>query len=635
MNESLNSTPHNDHNDDPLLRQAKLILPIVTHIIALAVYLIPLYNGGPDNGGNEAVLDEIHMFKEGFEDVRGTSPMLDLLRNDYWGRPMSGVDSHKSWRPFSVLFLRWVNSYGWSDSDHNVLKLVLKDDIFFHRFVSAMLHATTAECVSIVGCRLFARSRRRCGSKEEVEEVDGWVMLMLRTLMKLLFSLHPCHVEAVANVANRPHVLALLASMLSIDSQSHIFVVFLSLVVGFTCAETFIFQTPAIILSMVAVHWRQKYDLTWASLLRTAIDLRIRIGLVIILTASYLGGRYYYDTLDINTGLIRKAENAFFDFEGLERFLSFSWVTAIHIGKAFSFDPIGLSHEYGFDCVRKLSDFNDIRLIYPSSVALTFVIIGLASLYNGVSSSVDFTVFLSWVATLFPICGILKVGTFISDRLAFAASFAFCVYGSHAIIHTSRLFSRLKLFTPLIILYCIHLAKKVCLRTDEWTANLKLMESSLKTCPRSAKSNLEMSKIYSGLYPEKFNLTHAEMLIRRAGEIDPNFCDVHWQLTQLLIKKVQLNPYAFNISTQIEAEDHLSESILCKFTSNGAISLWNQYWNVQNGNHEKNFLMRRQKQMLYVNNRIREMKEEEEKRKSEEEAKLLQNSESSDRHGEL
>ena len=521
-----------------------------------------------------------------------------------------------------MLLLRWVNSYGWCDSDWNVLRWVLKDDIFFHRFVSVMLHATTAERVSIVGCRLFAR-----------KGVDGWGMVLLRSLIKVLFSLHPCHVEAVANVANRPHVLALLASMLAIDVRSHIFVVFLSLVVGFTCAETFIFQTPAIILSMVAVHWRQKYDLTWDSLRRTAIDLRIRIGLVIILTASYLGGRYYYDTLDINTGLIRKAENAFFDFEGVERFLSFSWVTVIHIGKAFSFDPIGFSHEYGFDCVRKLSDFDDIRLIYPLSVVLAFVITGLASLYNGVSSSVDFTVFLSWVATLFPICGILKVGTFISDRLAFAASFAFCVYGSHAIIHTSRSFSRLKLLTPLIFLYCLHLAKKVCLRTDEWTANLKLMESSLKTCPRSAKSNLEMSKIYSGLYPEKFNLTHAEMLIRRAGEIDPNFCDVHWQLTQLLIKKAQLNPYTFDISTQIETEDHLSESILCKFTSDGAIPLWNQYWNVQNGNREKNFLMRRQKQMMYVNNRIREMKEEEEKR--EEEGKVLQNSENSDRHGEL
>ena len=563
------------------------------------------------------------MFHKNFEDVRGTGPILNLLKNDYWGRPMSRMDSHKSWRPFSVLLLRWVNSYGWCDSDWNVLRWVLKDDIFFHRFVSVMLHATTAECVSIVGCRLFARKG----------VVDGWGMVLLRSLIKVLFSLHPCHVEAVANVANRPHVLALLASMLAIDLRSHIFVVFVSLVVGFTCAETFIFQTPAIILSMVAVHWRQRYDLTWASLGRTAIDLRIRIGLVIILTASYLGGRYYYDTLDINTGLIRKAENAFFDFEGVERFLSFSWVTVIHIGKAFSFDPIGFSHEYGFDCVRKLSDFDDIRLIYPLLVVLAFVVTGLASLYNGVSSSVDFTVFLSWVATLFPICGILKVGTFISDRLAFAASFAFCVYGSHAIIHTSRLFSRLKLLTPLLFLYCLHLAKKVCLRTDEWTANLKLMESSLKTCPRSAKSNLEMSKIYSGLYPEKFNLTHAEMLIRRAGEIDPNFCDVHWQLTQLLIKKAQLNPYTFDISTQIETEDHLSESILCKFTSDGAIPLWNQYWNVQNGNREKNFLMRRQKQMMYVNNRIREMKEEEEKR--EEEGKVLQNSENSDRHGEL
>lgn len=105
-----------------------VIIPIVTHGIAIWVYFAPIYYAELQ----EKVLDEIHILSDGFADVQGTSPWMDVFKNDYWGRPMSMFDSHKSWRPFSVLLFRWLNL--------DVVNTTL-DRVFVHRYVRAsMLH---------------------------------------------------------------------------------------------------------------------------------------------------------------------------------------------------------------------------------------------------------------------------------------------------------------------------------------------------------------------------------------------------------------------------------------------------------------------------------------------------------------
>ena len=41
-------------------------------------------------------------------DVLGTNSLLDLLKNDFWGMPMSEKLSHKSYRPLTTLTFRYV-----------------------------------------------------------------------------------------------------------------------------------------------------------------------------------------------------------------------------------------------------------------------------------------------------------------------------------------------------------------------------------------------------------------------------------------------------------------------------------------------------------------------------------------------
>ena len=70
-------------------------------------------------------------------------------------------------------------------------------------------------------------------------------------------------------------------------------------------------------------------------------------------------------------------------------------------------------------------------------------------------------------------------------------------------VHTKAKRNHTLLIKMVIIFYLCagDLAKRTHNRVAEWMDSVPLLESSLRSCPRSTKSNLEMSKIYSGLVP--------------------------------------------------------------------------------------------------------------------------------------
>ena len=97
-----------------------------------------------------------------------------------------------------------------------------------------------------------------------------------------------------------------------------------------------------------------------------------------------------------------------------------------------------------------------------------------------------------------------------------------------------------------------------------------LFTSSLKACPRSIKSNLEASKLYSGLVPQMLDLDKALSLIKNAQSIDPTYCDVHMQYAHVYFQQEKL----------ISFEQELVEALLCPFSMGQAMTNWNQYWEV-------------------------------------------------------
>jgi hypothetical protein len=236
-----------------MLQYLNAIVPIITHLVAIGVYFIPLRAGHPIY---ERTLDEMHILGYDQKDVRGESTLRDVFLNDYWGRPMTKPDSHKSWRPMGILTFRWLKQNLGYDVDDLTFPylaifgkiITIQNEIFIARMVTVIIHAALAEMISLLACSLFYPKQRINSS---------YRILLMRSITKLCFALHPTHVEAVANGANRPHVLAIVCSILAMDCNSSLVVSMVVLAMGLMCSETAIFQTPAIILTMTLVHWKR------------------------------------------------------------------------------------------------------------------------------------------------------------------------------------------------------------------------------------------------------------------------------------------------------------------------------------------------------------------------------------------
>ncbi|KAL7434211.1 hypothetical protein ACHAXM_003933 [Skeletonema potamos] len=570
-------------------------------------------------------------------------------------------------------------------------ELTSTSELFIHRFVNVWIHAVLVQLVGVVAQLLFATTTATttaAGEKNiannshhhQQQQKQRRLQQYTQYMAQILFAFHPTHVEAVANVANRPHILALLLNVTIVDPTIPFLAVGMFSAAGLLSSETGIFHYPAIVLMMTAIQYRREWMLLkekeeegkgvvdngsssfdkqeeekektkkknhqelkspTSLLLKTFFTLLPRYILLVMTSASYLLYRYINGSLKIPDGLIRPAENPFYhkidngQWTNLHRIINYSYVLSLHIMKSFGVEIIGYSHEYGFDCIPEIrlpiiqqtsasSWSMDLRVLLPVLLMLFFIGLVVWAWYGWNSRRQDknddarstkqqskqlhhhhyqqqqqhdriqrmllVLTFFAWLATLFPIAGFLKVGTFVADRLVVASTFGTCIFAGRLIAlwlaveddnddssdnerHRSSLPIHPKTIikhTILLYLCTNHLAKQTHNRTSEWMDAISLMTSSLKACPRSIKSNLEASKIYSSLVPHMFDFDKAHSLIKTAQSIDPTYCDVHLQYSYVY----------FQQENYIAVEKELVEALLCPFTMGQAMTNWNRYWKV-------------------------------------------------------
>jgi len=537
----------------------KILLTCV-HLFCLAVYLVPLFT---HSYPNSPVLDEAHIVSPDNKDVSGEAVWYEALYNDYWGRPMTSSSSHKSWRPLTIWSFRFIGN----------------NELWVHRVFNVITHAATAELVSTL---LTSSS-------------DFYT----RIVIKLLFALHPTHVEVTANAANRPHLLACLFAVVLSNPSLNILGVALFDIMGLMSAETFIFSMPAILLTLTYKQRQSVPKSPWKDIITTLLP---RYTVILLFTFLYIGGRWALDTLAIPDGLIRAAENPFHQFTGLVRMRNYLYVISIHVAKSFNLDFIGFSHEYGRNCIPALDSWSDVRLLIPMGMIVTVAMIVMVVLMKRSQYFLLLLVHLSWMATLFPISGIIKVGTFVADRIVVASTVSTTIligtllssWYQHG--NNNRVFKGACITLLLLVMWF-----RVHVRTLQWMDSLPLLQSSLKTCPRSAKSHLEMSKVHSGLYPNEFNLTKSLYHLNQVHEIDPNMCDVHQQFAHVYIQQQEY----------LKMEEHLVQGVLCPFSMAGSVELWRRYWQLAGQDPEA------QKRLQEYNKVIQSAVEEEQRREAE------------------
>lgn len=120
------------------------------------------------------VFDDISAIKEN-RDLRPQTPISNIFLNDFWGTPIHKEQSHKSYRPLTVLTFRWNYAvHGLQPAGYHLVNLIL------HALVSLLYYRV---------CAMF------------LPEFASFVAA-------ILFAVHPIHTEAVTGVVGRAEMLS-------------------------------------------------------------------------------------------------------------------------------------------------------------------------------------------------------------------------------------------------------------------------------------------------------------------------------------------------------------------------------------------------------------------------------------------
>lgn len=112
---------------------------------------------------------------------RSKTSLWDLFQHDFWGGPMSRKESHKSYRPLTVLTYRYLNFYFSGLEPYS------------YHLVNVLLH-----CIASV--LVLALCRCILGDSGGSPKPVGGLQLDWSTYAALLFAVHSIHTEAVSSV---------------------------------------------------------------------------------------------------------------------------------------------------------------------------------------------------------------------------------------------------------------------------------------------------------------------------------------------------------------------------------------------------------------------------------------------------
>ena len=121
--------------------------------------------------------------------VYSSTPLSNLLKDDFWGFPLQSEKSHKSFRPLTTFTFRIQMSQMRDTADQQCANMMHRANVLLHGIVTAML---------VPFYRKLGFTDREC------------------LAASLLFACHPVHVEAVASLVGRAELLAAFCSVLSI-----------------------------------------------------------------------------------------------------------------------------------------------------------------------------------------------------------------------------------------------------------------------------------------------------------------------------------------------------------------------------------------------------------------------------------
>uniref|UniRef100_A0A5S6R087 dolichyl-phosphate-mannose--protein mannosyltransferase n=1 Tax=Trichuris muris TaxID=70415 RepID=A0A5S6R087_TRIMR len=429
-----------------------------------------------------------------------------FLFNDFWGMPMCSIQSHKSWRPLTVLSFRLNYAFGELRPIHYHLGNVL-----LHGIVTMMSLD-------------FYVAMQPLGQEEVLANLPFW--------SSLLFACHPIHVDAVASIVGRAEIISALLYMCSFFEYCkalkrgscwknyHLFMCLILTFMALAAKEQGVMAIFFCIAYDVLVYSWNSLTCVWqkrvsvrkcikkslssddvAASLATAAFKRMGTMLTWFLLLSIFRLHLMSWTLPrFSTGDTQVLPMYNFVFKTINQV--YIYVLNLWLLVCPSF----LCFDYSMGCIEPIQSIKDFRLWTVLLIACTFAVLACWkrrkwTIKGGVD---DRHLLLGLSCVIIPFVPasnlFFTVGFVVAERTLYLPSLGFCWIVAYFILQmqSAERFHVLKqccsgfFYFTLMVFVC-----RCVLRNNEWRNEWTLFKSGLLVCPNNAKVHYNLGKLYA------------------------------------------------------------------------------------------------------------------------------------------
>ncbi|XP_072252706.1 protein O-mannosyl-transferase TMTC4 isoform X2 [Leuresthes tenuis] len=477
----------------PLPQLAPVPAKVTVALVALLCF-INSYDGEFVFDDSEAIINN--------KDLKSTTPLNNIWRNDFWGSNLSSNSSHKSYRPLTVLTFRlnYLIAGGLHPIGFHVLNIIL------HAVISALMIDVFAV---LIGGLAFDDKGRTLNHAPKTS-----------LLAAIFFAAHPVHTESVAGIVGRADLLCALFFQLSFLTYCRAF--------NKGSDRDYRFSVQWVVVSL---------------LLCAAALLCKEQGITV------LGVNAAFDVLLIcNVNVYELSQRLLFRKNQLD-IMNYNYYYSLNAWLLLC--PWWLCFDWSMGCVPLIKSATDWRMVWL--LLLWCVLIGLISqALCSQDSQRRRTLTLGLVLLVVPFlpaCNIFfRVGFVIAERVLYLSSAGYCLLLAYSLGHCCCRWSKHRklLCVMVFALVCMYVVR-CALRSHQWRSEQSLFTSALTVCPLNAKVHYNVGKNLA----DRGNTTAAVRYYREAVRLHPTYVHAMNNLGNILKEKNEL----------IEAEQLLSKAV--------------------------------------------------------------------------
>ncbi|XP_055935990.1 protein O-mannosyl-transferase TMTC3-like isoform X1 [Argiope bruennichi] len=436
------------------------------------------------------------------KDVRPYTPLINVFQNDFWGTPLKKEQSHKSYRPLTVLSFRLNYAvHGLQPMGYHLVNILL------HAFV----------------CHLFYKF---C-----LHFLSGTSSLV----SSALFAVHPVHTEAVTGVVGRAELLSAVAFLCALlfyvehrflpnaRAWQHCGATSLLAVIGFLCKEQAITVLAICCMYELFVPKRSNrvQNIRHLILSRGSMSpwwrdklLRLTIMVSVAVLSLHLRWKMIGGRLPVFNRFDNPASVSKFPI----RHLTYNYLLAVNAWLLLF--PQYLCCDWTMSTIPLVDSLGDIRNVATIAVYITVFYILKALLRSDDETKMTLLMGISLVVIPFlPSSNLLfPVGFVVAERVLYIPSMGFCILVARgwSLLFENKTFRNWAVLG--IIVVVLAGACKIVVRNADWQNEYTLYRSSLSVNQRNGKLFNNMGRVLESLNRQEEALSHYES----ARRIEPN-----------------------------------------------------------------------------------------------------------------